>query len=132
MSTKYDITADALEAAGFRPIHAGDDYDHKFTASLDGSPLSLIGAKLWMTIKEDSKLSDGNAKLQVDSDTGDITITDPVDGKFTVHFRDVATAGLEGEWPYDIKARLGGVGADVIRLARGKIEFLPNITRAIA
>lgn len=131
MSVKYDITADALEQAGFRAIHAGDDYDHDFTATRDGNALDLSGGKVWFTVKEDSKLADNQAKLQVDSDGADLTITDAGAGEFTVHLRDTATSGLEGLWPYDIKARLGAAGSPVIRLARGKIEFLPNLTRAI-
>jgi len=132
VSVRYDITAEALEAAGFRVIHAGDDYDHQFTVTRDGVPLSLTGGKVWLTVKEDSVLEDGQAKLQIDSEAGDITLTDPGNGKFTAHFRDTATAGLEGIWPYDIKARLGVAGAAIIRIARGKIEFLPNLTRSIA
>jgi hypothetical protein len=131
MSVKYDITAETLEAANFRALHAGDDYDHDFTASRDGTALDLDGGKVWLTIKEDSKLADAQAKLQVDSDGTGITITAGPAGEFTVHFIDTETDGLEGVWPYDIKVRLGAAGAAVIRLARGKIEFLPNLTRAI-
>lgn len=131
MSVKYDITAEALEAAGYRPIHAGDDYDHQFKVTRGGAALDLDGGKVWFTVKEDSKLADDKAKLQIDSDGADITITNGPAGEFTVHFRDTATAGLEGEWPYDLKARLGAAGAPIIRLARGKIEFLPSLTRSI-
>lgn len=131
MSVRYDITAESLETAGYRVIHAGDDYDHQFTVTRNGSPLSLVDGKVWLTVKEDSVLEDAQAKLQVDSETGDITITDAANGQFTVHFRDTATAGLEGLWPYDIKARLGLAGSAIIRIARGNIEFLPNLTRSI-
>jgi len=131
VSVKHNITADALEAAGHRAIHAGDDYDHQFTVTRGGVALDLTGAKVWFTIKESSRLSDDKSKLQADSETGDITITDFFNGKFTVHLRDTETAGLEGLWPYDIKARLGAAGAEIIRLARGEIEFLPSLTRAI-
>jgi hypothetical protein len=131
MSVKYNITAEVLEAAGFRAIHAGDDYAHDFTATRGGNALDIDGGKVWFTVKEDSKLDDTKAKLQYDSDGAGITITDGPAGEFTLNLADTDTAGLEGLWPYDIKARLGGAGAAVIRLARGKIEFLPNLTRAI-
>lgn len=136
MSAKYDITVKNLERANYRPIHAGDDYDHQFTVTRNGASLSLTGAKLWLTIKEDALLEDSSAKLQYDSETpgGDenIEITDAASGEFTVHFRDTDTVGLEGRWPYDIKARLGAAGSPIIRVARGVIEFLPNLTREIA
>jgi hypothetical protein len=135
MSALYDITVKNLEAAGHRVIHAGDDYDHEFTALRDGVPIDLSSVKLWLTIKEDSSQPDSAAKLQYDSETPggspNIEITDAVAGEFTVHFRDTDTKGLEGLWPYDIKIRLGAVGAAILRLARGRIEFLPNITREI-
>lgn len=135
MSATYDITAKNLERAGYRAIHAGDDYDHQFTVTRAGTPLDLTGAKLWFTIKEDSSLPDDAAKLQYDSALPapgpNVEITNPADGEFTIHLRDTDTAGLEGLWPYDIKARLGAAGAPIIRLARGKIEFLPNLTRTI-
>jgi hypothetical protein len=132
MSAKYDITVKNLERANFRPIHAGDDYSHDFTVTRNGAALDLSGGKLWFTIKEDSTVEDTSAKLQVDSDGTDIDITGPSTGEFTVHFRDDKTAGLEGKWPYDIKARLGGAGSPILRIARGVIEFLPNLTREIA
>jgi len=135
MSVRYDITTKNLENAGYRPLHAGDDYSHQFQALRDGVAINLTGAKLWHTIKEDSNLKDSEAKLAYDSETPggtpNIEITNPTEGEFTIHWRDVDTAGLEGKWPYDIKLREGGAGAEIKRLARGKIEFLPNLTREI-
>lgn len=135
MSARYDITAKNLESAGYRAIHAGDDYDHKFEVTRDGTAQPLTDAKLWLTIKEDSSLADAASKLQYDSETPggspNIEITAAADGKFTVHFRSSDTAGLEGLWPYDIKARLGPSGSAILRIARGEIEFLPNLTRAV-
>jgi hypothetical protein len=135
MSARYDITAKNLESAGYRAIHAGDDYDHKFTVTREGIALPLTDAKLWLTIKEDSSLADSAAKMQYDSETPggapNIEITSAVDGEFTVHFRSSDTAGLEGIWPYDIKARLGSTGAAILRISRGEIEFLSNLTRAV-
>lgn len=136
MSAKYDITVKNLERANYRPIHAGDDYDHQFTVTRNGTPLDLTGAKLWFTIKEDSSQEDSEAKLAYNSEFpgGDpnVEITNAGAGEFTVHLRDSDTDGLEGIWPYDIKARLGAAGAPILRIARGVIEFLPNLTREIA
>ena len=121
-----------MDQSKFRPIHACDDYSHRFTI-VPVDTFSLVGAKLWFTIKEDSTQTDSAAKLQYDSETPggapNIEITGALE--FTIHLRDTDTAGLEGIWPYDIKVRRGAAGAAINRLARGKIEFLPNLTREI-
>lgn len=128
MSAQYDITAYGLESAGFRPIHAGDDYDHKFTVERPpGSPLNLTGAKLWFTIKRDSKETDAQAQLLYSTDDiAEIEITNAVGGEFTIHLQSSDTGSLEGTWCYDIKAKLAA--GNIIRLARGTIEFLKCIT----
>ena len=130
MSAQYDITASGLRAANYRPIHAGDDYSHRFTVERPpGSPLDLTNAKLWFTVKQGSKESDAQAKLFYDSDNvADIEITVPAAGQFTIHFQAVDTNTLEGTWVYDIKALLST--GSILRLAYGTIEFLPNITKA--
>lgn len=130
MSAHYDITAEVLEAANFRAIHAGDDYDHGFSVTRGGATLPITGATLWFTVKEDSSQTDAEAKLQLKTGAPDnkIEITDGAAGEFTVHFKAADTANLEGEWPYDLKAKLSG--GQIIRLARGVIQFLPNLTRA--
>lgn len=129
MSALYDITFKRLHKDNFRPIHAGDDYDHDFVIFRAGSSLDLTGAKVWFTVKEKTTDSDSQAKLAYDStDTTEIEITDATAGKFTIHLKSDDTADLEGVWLYDIKTKLST--DKIIRIARGVIEFLPNITRA--
>ena len=128
MSVKYDITSEQLIRSSYRPIHAGDDYDHSFTILRAGSPLDLTSAKVWFTVKEDDNDSDSEAKLQYDSDAADIDITDAGNGQFTIHLSDTDTDDMQGTWSYDIKALLGS--GQIIRIARGVIEFLANITQA--
>ena len=136
MSVKYNMTADGLISSGYRPIHAGDDYDHKFTVTRNEAALDLSGAntKLWLTIKESSVEPDSQAKLQLTSaDSAEIEITDAAGGQFTVKFRGSgakSTEDLEGKWLYDLQAKLH-IGT-IITLAYGKVEFLPNLTRATA
>lgn len=132
MSARYDITADNLRSLEFRVLHAGDDYNHQFTAQRGGSILILTGAKLWFTIKDASIDTDAQAQLQLTTDASpdEIEITDGANGIFVVKFVGTggkSTADLEGEWQYDIQALLAS-GA-LITLARGVIEFLPDITR---
>jgi hypothetical protein len=128
MSDKVDITTDYLTREGYRVIHAGDDYDYTFTVLRDGSALSLVGAKLWFTIKARSSDLDPG-KLQYDStDSTEMEITDGANGIFVLHLKAADTKDLEGTWEYDIKALLSS--GSIIRLSRGVIEFLPNITRA--
>lgn len=130
MSVRYDITADLLLAGGFRQLHAGDDYDHDFVVQRGGSVFDLTGAKVWFTVKEDSVETDAQAKLQLDSDTpANLEITDAPNGEFTVHFLKAATEDLEGLWDYDIQVLTAG--GQVFTWARGKIEFLENLTRTI-
>lgn len=131
MSVKYDITSEYLTRSSFRPIHAGDDYDHKFTVQRAGSDLDLTSATLWFTIKDDFNDTDSEALLQYSSDTpANIEITAPTGGEFTIHLNDTDTATLQGTWNYDIKAKLGT--GKMLRIAYGVIEFLPNITQAVS
>jgi len=138
VSVRYDMLAEALEARGYRPIHAGDTYDHDFTVVRAGEELPLAGAKLWLTVKETDLQADAQAKLQLTgtdpapeppAEPGDIEITDAAHGAFTVHFLPAATQDLAGTWPYDIQAKLSS--GEVITLCHGVIEFLENITRSL-
>jgi len=128
MSAQYDITAQYLIKSGFRPIHAGDDYDHYFTVERPpGTPLNLAGAKIWFTIKEDTVDTDAEAKLQYSSaDTAEIEITDGPNGGFTIHLQAADTEGLAGSWQYDIQVKLST--GKVITIARGAIELLTHVT----
>lgn len=134
MSVNYDIVSERLRANSYRPLHAGDDYDHKFTATRGGVALDLTGAKIWLTIKENSVELDSEAKLQLTSDSSDeIEITNAVNGEFTVKFRGTgskSTEDLEGEWLYDLQVKLGAPAETLITLVYGKIEFLINLTRS--
>lgn len=132
MSAKLDITEDRLTQASFRALHAGDTYDMGFTVERAGSPLNLVGATIYFTVKEDAIKSDANAKLQLSSvDSAEIEITDGAAGMFTVKFVGTggkSTANVVGEYPYDIQAQLAS--GTIITVARGVIEFLEQITRA--
>ncbi len=136
MSVNYDITAEQLKASSYRPLHAGDDYDHKFTVTRGGTPLDLTGSKIWLTVKENSVEPDDEAKLQLSSDdTTEIEITDANAGQFTIKFRGTGTKNtqdLEGEWLYDMQVKLSAPASTIITLAYGRIEFLVNLTRATA
>jgi hypothetical protein len=129
MSAHYDITSDFLMRSNYRPIHAGDDYDHSFTVLRAGLALDLTGAKLWFTVKKDANDADSEAKLQyVSTEITEIEITVPAEGKFVIHLKDTDTQDMEGTWLYDVKALLNT--GKILRVARGVIEFLPNITQA--
>ena len=135
MSVKYNITSEVLQAAGFRVLHAGDDYNHSFTVERPaGTPLVLTGATLWLTVKDDTVVPDAEAKLQlVSTDSDQIEITDAVAGKFTVKFSSAGaktTENLEGTWGYDVQVKLAS--SVVMTLLRGDIQFLPSTTRSIS
>ena len=129
MSVVYDITTEELERNSFRPLHAGDDYDYTFTLKEDGTAVNLTGGMLWLTIKEDPKQTDASAKLALVSPT-QLQFTDAVNGVCVAHFVDTETAELEGLWHYDLKFK--NSAGKIKRFARGRIEFEPNLTRAIA
>jgi hypothetical protein len=132
VSQRYDITTAYLEKNDFRPLHAGDDWSHPFTAQRPaGLALDLTNAKLWLTIKENSIQTDAEALLQITSnDATEIEIDTPAAGQFTVYFKSAQTLDLEGTHSYDIQAVLDS--GEVVTLARGIIEFLPNITISTA
>lgn len=127
-STTHNITADYLLRAGKRPLHAGDDYDYGMQVKRAGSWLDLTSATLWLTIKESPSDPDSEAKLQYcSSHIDEIEIVTPASGIFLLHFQAVDTEDLDGQWDYDIKAKLAN--GKFLRIAWGKIEFLPNVTR---
>lgn len=130
MSVAHDITEEALQLAGYRTLHAGDDYDYTFTVTRGGAALDLTGATIWLTVKERAVESDAQAKLQLSTaQATEISVTDPATGGvFVVHFQATATKDLEGLWLYDIQVKLAS--EKILTVATGKIEFLPNITRA--
>lgn len=132
MSTLYDITSDILEYNGYRALHAGDDWEHPFEVERPaGTPLSLAGAKLYFTIKYKPSDSDTEAELQYDStDPTEIEVTDAVAGEFTLKLKAADTVDMEGFWFYDIQVVLSS--SEVVTLARGNIEFLRNITKAVS
>jgi hypothetical protein len=125
---RFDITANALAIAHFRPLHAGDDYDYTFTVKTRaGVAVNLSGAVLVLTAKADRADPDSEAVLEYGSaDSDQITITLPAAGTFVVHFSEADTEDLAGVWDYDIKA---WISAQATHLAYGKLEFLPSITQ---
>lgn len=129
MSINLDITAEALRSSGFRVLHAGDDYEYKFSVTRGGAALPLTGAKLWVSVKEASVQDDNAAKLQLTSDSSaEIEIVSETD--FVVKFSAASTADLEGLWLYDIQVLLAD--GSILTLASGAIEFLANVTRSIS
>ena len=50
--------------------------------TLDGDPVDITGAVLWMMLRRHAK--DEAAVLRVGSDTGEIVLIDPVNGKWTM------------------------------------------------
>jgi hypothetical protein len=134
MSVAHDITAENLARQSYRVLHAGDDYDYQFTVTREGTPLDLTGAKLWFTVKGSRVESDAQSMLQLTELDG-ISVTSPAAGVFLVQFRGEgtkSTADLAGKWDYDLTAKLSGAAPNLITLARGVIEFLPNITRSVS
>lgn len=125
MGIHYDIISNYLIKSNYRPLIAGDDYDHGFRTLRNGVPLDLTGSKLWFTVKSELQDPDSEALLQYTSEDN-IFISSPTQGTFTVKFQAADTSSLAGTWHYDIQAKLST--DKIITLAYGVIEFLPQVT----
>jgi hypothetical protein len=134
MAERIDFTHRNLTAQGERHLHAGDDYDWTLTFSWPGSE-TLIGAKLWLTVKNDVA-DDDPGLLQLDSgDANQIQIVDA--DNMIVKFRSDLN-GVEnhttddiaaGIYPYDIQVKFAAA-AKIVTLVEGDIEFGANTTKA--
>ena len=138
MSAQHDITEENLRSQNYRPIHAGDDYDHTFVVDRPpGTDMDLTSALIWCTIKANTVETDAQALLQLRNtaaggSNAEIEITSASEGKFTIKFRGSganSTENIAGLHLYDIQVKLGS--GTLITIAKGKIEFLENITRSI-
>jgi hypothetical protein len=129
MST-LNITAASLIAGNFRPLYAGDSYDYTFTVvDCAGTPISLVGAKVWFTIKADIRQPDNAAHLAyVSTNVVQIELTSPETGVLVVHFQPADTICLDGTWEYDLKVK--SAAGEVFHAARGTIEFLTSVTKS--
>lgn len=143
MSQYLEITKKYLEQNNFRVLHAGDDYDMRFAITREGASLDLTDASLWFTVKESSTEEDSEAKLfliggdATDASADEIDVIDDTGGVILVKFRgegaaQKATADLEGKWLCALKVKLGDTDSTKITVARGLIEFLPNLSRTTA
>ena len=130
MAQRYDITTSYLEAAGYRPLVAGDDWDHEFEYERpEGSVVDITNFKIWFTIKKRYEDVDDDAALQYDSDDPtEIEKTDAVNGKFEVHLKSADTPNLAGSWSYDLQVK--DDSDKITTIAYGTIEFIPQITIA--
>jgi len=137
MAETYNLTQKNLKTAGFRPLHAGDDYDWRVNFTWPGSE-TLVGAKVWLTVKESYDDLDANAKLQLDSSDGDqIEILDSE--SILVKFRSSLNGKGAGKvtddlyraepYYYDIQIKFASA-SKIVTVQDGEIEFAPNVTRA--
>ena len=79
-----------------------------------------------MTVKTSFGVSDANASFIISTGTGDITITDAANGKFTVTVPRSATIALaELNFIYDITVVIGSGHATIFR---GNLELFRNVS----
>lgn len=114
------ILRDLIIEAGARLIEA---FVHVDAA---GDPVDVTDYTARMQVREDYDL---DPVLDLTSAAGDIDVgTD--DGTFTVEVSAVETAALTIETGYyDLEILPAGDEDDAIRLARGPVNVLPNVTR---
>jgi hypothetical protein len=103
--------------AGAISIFSGRDYTAKFTLTTStggvSSPFDLTGALLWLTVKTTPDDLDENAivskaNLAAGGADAEILITDAAGGEVEVYFVPADTAGVDGNYWYDLVVEVGG------------------------
>jgi hypothetical protein len=75
--------------------------------TVSGVPINLTGAMMWMMLRRHAE--DVTADLRLGTDTGEIKLTDPVNGMFSVLISQAALEQLDlGAYDHSMIASLGG------------------------
>ena len=86
------------------------DFNRQFqyVQASDNSPIDLTGAALEMMLRANA--ADANVYLRLGTDTGEITLTDPVNGLFVVYISQATLAQLAlGTYDHSNIMTLGGL-----------------------
>lgn len=103
-------------------IDRGTTYQRTGTVSIDGEPISLVGATLRFTMKTtefDTDTTDSNALIKKDITNG------TADGSYVIQLdpSDTATIAPSKKYFYDIKVDINSDGQTVYKLDEGTIEL---------
>lgn len=111
-------------------IVRGDDWDYVVTFTLSSG--SLVGCKVWMTLKTDMNLTDGQAAIQVSTDpaVGGVTVIDATTAEFVLTASQ--TAALEpGSYYVDIQAKTQAGAVITCKNLQKRTIVAADVTRAI-
>jgi hypothetical protein len=109
----------------------GDDEIYELTLrQADGTPLNLVGASLWFTIKRSAEDSDAQAVTQKTIGSG-ITVMDAAAGRADVRIAAANMAALPSKrivlaWDCQVKDANGVIST----VDRGELVVEPDVTRA--
>ncbi len=103
----------------------------KFTAAvkLNGTPVNLTGATIWMTAKWSPSDPDNLSVFQASTTTYGIVVTSAADGLFLVAIPPNITTPLPArkvELFYDIQMK--NAATEVFTVAIGNLVILPDVT----
>jgi len=98
----------------------------------NGSVKSLVGAKLWFTVKDNESDADSAAKFQLSSTSSDqIEITDDVGGLADIKITNANTRSLEVQaYVYDVQVK--DAASKISTVTKGTFVIVGDVTRATA
>jgi hypothetical protein len=108
----------------------GDTNIYNVTVLRSDQPLDITGSKVWMTAKHFKTDADANAVFQVTSDTTDIDIYDPIQGRIQIHVLPIHTEGLLEDEVLYYDIQLKEASGQITTIGQGKLEVLADVTQA--
>jgi hypothetical protein len=108
----------------------GDTNIYNVTVLRGDKTLDITGAKVWMTAKHFKTDADQNAVFQVTSDTGDINIYDPANGRVQINVQPFHTDSLLEDEVLYYDIQLKESTGQITTIGQGKLEVLTDVTQA--
>jgi hypothetical protein len=108
----------------------GDTNIYNVTVLRSDQPLDITGSKVWMTAKHFKTDTDAEAVFQINSDSQDIDIYDPLKGRIQIHVLPVHTASLLEDEVLYYDIQLKEASGQITTIGQGKLEVLADVTQA--
>lgn len=119
-------------------MRAGDDYNLKLVAELDGVPIDITGYKYWFTVKSAFSNLDSEAVLQFPTVVGDNPNDVAASGVCYISIPGAITKNITaGSYFYDIQ-QLAGINGGISTVLppatdyKDKLIVIPEVTQAIS
>jgi hypothetical protein len=109
----------------------GDTNIYNLTVMRADKEVNITGGKVWLTAKRELDDGDSEAVIAVDSDQGDVIFTNPLKGKAQINIPPESTMNLDEDEAFHYDVQLREANGVVTTIATGKLELIPDITRAI-